>query len=253
MTICNFDMAMTDDNRHSAAAEAEVRAIEERVTQTTIRLSLIFCAGMSSYFRFPSFASNLDRVFFSTSSCWLTIALSFRVVPRLLKKACYFYRHCLASFMRTVYVRSTSNTLHSDRKCVWQPARVWTYWHAMFVGWMGTCEAMRDCIHSFSSNRRVGSYPFRQVGVIAEVAQWLTNYYPLERRGFESRRWNGETALECVQIEKSEVSKKRSKACSVRDDHCRCTSIPFHGGLWWIFLSYWFVLLKKGFWLLSLR
>ena len=64
MTICNFDMAMTDENRHSAAAEAEVRAIEERVTQTTIRLSLIFCAGMSSYFRFPSFASNLDRVFF---------------------------------------------------------------------------------------------------------------------------------------------------------------------------------------------
>ena len=55
-------MAMTDDNRHSAAAEAECRAIEERVTQTTIRLLSICCAGMSSYFRL-FFASSLDRVF----------------------------------------------------------------------------------------------------------------------------------------------------------------------------------------------
>ena len=55
MTSCNFDMAMTDDNRHSAAAEAECGAIEERVTQTTILLSFICCAGMSSYFRFLFF------------------------------------------------------------------------------------------------------------------------------------------------------------------------------------------------------
>ena len=64
-----------------------------------------------------------------------------------------------------------------------------------FVGWMGTCEVMRDCIHSVSSNPRVGSYPFCQVGVVAEVAQWLTNCYPLERRGFESRRRNGRAGM----------------------------------------------------------
>ena len=45
-------MAMTDYNYHSAAAEAEYRTIEERVTETTIRLSFFSCAGMSSYFRF---------------------------------------------------------------------------------------------------------------------------------------------------------------------------------------------------------
>ena len=59
MTSWNIDMAMTDDNRHSAAAEAECRAIEERVTQTTIRLSFNCCAGMSSYFRFPFFSRQV--------------------------------------------------------------------------------------------------------------------------------------------------------------------------------------------------
>ena len=101
MTICNFDMAMTDDNRHSAAAEAEVRAIEERVTQTTIRLSFICCAGMSPYFRFPLSRQVLIAYFFQLLHVDLQ---SFRVVPRLLKKACSLYRHWLASFMRTVYV-----------------------------------------------------------------------------------------------------------------------------------------------------
>jgi len=85
------------------------------------------------------------------------------------------------------------------------------------------------------------------------VAQWLTNYCPLEGPGFESRRRNGETAWECVQNDKSEVSNKRSNGCRVRDDHFRCTSIPFHRGLCRIFLSYWFVLSKTGSWLWSTR
>ena len=55
-------MAMTDDNHHSAATEAEYRPIEERVTETTVRLPFSSSAGMSSYFRL-FFASSLDRVF----------------------------------------------------------------------------------------------------------------------------------------------------------------------------------------------
>ena len=54
MTSCNSDLAMTDDNHHSAAAEAKYRAIEDRVTETTIRLPFFSCSGMSSYFNFFS-------------------------------------------------------------------------------------------------------------------------------------------------------------------------------------------------------
>ena len=54
MTSCNSDLAMTDDNHHLAAAEAENHSIEERVTETTIRLPFFSCAGMSSYFNFFS-------------------------------------------------------------------------------------------------------------------------------------------------------------------------------------------------------
>ena len=71
----------------------------------------------------------------------------------------------------------------------------------LLVGW----ERVKRCAIAYTRFHPTGEWghihfvkwessPSRQVGVIAEVAQWLTNYYPLERRGFESRRRNGETA-----------------------------------------------------------
>ena len=59
MTSCNSGMAMTDDNQHSATAEAEYRDFEERVTESTICLSFFSCAGMSSYLRFLFFSRQV--------------------------------------------------------------------------------------------------------------------------------------------------------------------------------------------------
>ena len=52
MTSFNSDMAMTDENHISAAAEAESRAIEESVTETKLRLPFFSCAGKTSYLHF---------------------------------------------------------------------------------------------------------------------------------------------------------------------------------------------------------
>ena len=51
MTSCNSDMAMTDDNHHSTAAEAESRAIEVRVTETKLRFPFLSFPGLSFYLR----------------------------------------------------------------------------------------------------------------------------------------------------------------------------------------------------------
>ena len=54
MTSCNSDMVMTDDNHHSTTAEAESRAIEERVTETKLRFPFLSFPGFSFYLRFFS-------------------------------------------------------------------------------------------------------------------------------------------------------------------------------------------------------